>query len=263
MIYAIGDIHGQKAMLDHALALVEADGGRDAEIVFLGDYTDRGPDSKGVLDTLIAGRDAGRNWHFVKGNHDRMFHDFVRAGREHDSRVKSGISWINRRLGGITTLASYGLKGDPSFLHPRGGGRETLASYAIGTETLTPGEVQAEAARAVPEAHLDFIAGLPLWQERGDLLFVHAGLRPGVALADQDEDDLIWIRDEWLNDPRDHGWLVIHGHTALDFPRHHGNRVNLDGGAGYGNPLHPARIEGRSVTLLTVDGEIPLHPDAA
>ena len=263
MIYAIGDIHGQKVLLDHALALIEQDGGPDAEIVFLGDYTDRGPDSRGVLDTLIAGVNAGRNWTCLKGNHDKMFHDYVTTGAEHDSHVKSGISWINRRLGGVTTLASYGIAGDVSFLHPSGGGLETLASYDIGTDTLTPEQVRKRAAKAVPSAHLAFLKDLPVAYETDDLLFVHAGLRPGIPLSDQAEDDLLWIRDAWLDDTRDHGKLVIHGHTALDQPQHHGNRVNLDGGAGYGRPLIPAVFEGRECHLLTDNGRELLWPHHA
>ena len=264
MLYAIGDIHGQKAMLDHALALIEADGGPEARIVFLGDYTDRGPDSRGVLDTLIAGRDAGRDWHFVKGNHDRLFHDYLARGEEHDPHVKSRISWINKRLGGRQTLASYGVEGEPAFLHPAGGGWETLASYDIDGRTVPAGEVQTAARAAVPEAHVAFLASLPLMHREDDLIFVHAGIRPGVPLDRQVEDDLIWIRDGWLEDSRDHGPLVVHGHTALDRPVHYGNRVNLDGGAGYGRPLIPARIEGRDVTLLTDDGPqpLPVTPDA-
>ena len=125
-IYAIGDIHGQKEMLDHALALITADGGDDAQIVFLGDYTDRGPDSRAVVETLIAGRDAGRNWRFIKGNHDRFLTRFVREGREHDPRVKSGISWLNPRLGGSTTLASYGVAGIMHFAEPNDTGLEAL-----------------------------------------------------------------------------------------------------------------------------------------
>ncbi len=99
-IYAIGNIHGQKAMLDHALALIAAEGGPDAEIVFLGDDTDRGPDGRAVIETLIAGRDADGNWTCIKGNHDQMFSNFVRHGIEHDPHVKSRISWLNPRLGG-------------------------------------------------------------------------------------------------------------------------------------------------------------------
>ncbi len=263
MIYAIGDIHGQKAMLDHALALIEKDGGPDAQIVFLGDYTDRGPDSAGVLDTLIKGVNAGRNWVCLMGNHDKMFHDYVTAGVENSSHVKSGISWLNRRLGGITTLASYGVTGDAHFLHPAGGGIETLASYAVGTDTLTPAQVQKRTAKAVPKYHLNFLAERPVAHETDDLIFCHAGLRPGIPLKDQSPDDLLWIRDGWLEDTRDHGKLVVHGHTALDRPQHHGNRVNLDGGAGYGRPLIPAVFDGRECWLLTDQGREVLWPHHA
>ena len=262
MIYAIGDIHGQKAMLDQALALITQDGGLDAPIVFLGDYTDRGPDSRGVLETLIAGRDAGKPWIFLRGNHDQMFHDFVTSGTEHDPHVKSGISWINRRLGGVTTLASYGVEGEPSFLNPNGGGLETLASYHVDGDVLPSADVRRAARKAVPRHHLEFLQSLDIAYAVDDLLFVHAGLRPGIPLTDQTPEDLMWIREPWLTDTRDHGALVIHGHTALDAPQHHGNRVNLDGGAGYGRPLHPAVIEGRDVWLLTTAGRVALTPPA-
>lgn len=254
-IYAIGDIHGQKAMLDQALALIAADGGPDAQVVFLGDYTDRGPDSRGVIDTLIAGRDAGRNWVFIRGNHDRLFSRFVRHGIAHDDRVKSGIHWINPRLGGVTTLASYGVVGDPAFHRPKGG-LEQLEHFAGMDQAALVTDAQA----AVPCAHLDFLDGLPLWHRTDDLLFVHAGLRPGVALPDQAEDDLIWIRDGFLDSDHDFGQIVVHGHTALDAPQHFGNRIDLDGGAGYGRPLVPAVFEGRDCWLLTEQGRKPLHP---
>lgn len=261
MIYAIGDIHGQKQMLDRALALIEADGGPDAHVVFLGDYTDRGPDSRGVLDLLIAGGAAGRNWHPIKGNHDRMFHNFVTKGIEHDARVASGISWVNPRLGGVMTLASYGI-GDanaPRFARSDDG-PEFLTRYIIQDHVLSAKEIISRAQNDVPKQHLDFLDSLPLTHQAGALLFVHAGLRPGIALPDQDPEDLLWIRGDWLSDTRDHGPLVVHGHTALDHPQHHGNRVNLDGGAGYGNTLHPAVFEGRDCWLLTPDGRKPLRP---
>ncbi|MBL4813166.1 MAG: metallophosphoesterase, partial [Rhodobacteraceae bacterium] len=109
MIYAIGDIHGQKTMLDHALALIHADGGQDARIVFLGDYTDRGPDSRLVVEALMEGFEQGRNWVAVRGNHDRMFSRYVRYNNEHDPRISSGKGWLHPALGGQTTLASYGV----------------------------------------------------------------------------------------------------------------------------------------------------------
>ncbi len=128
--FAIGDIHGQKAMLDHALKLIAADGGTAAPLVFLGDYTDRGPDSRGTIDTLIAGRDAGLDWHFIKGNHDRMFQRFVDSGDCHDVAIKSGLSWLNGRLGGDTTLASYGIiPTGPAIFDKDDLGREVLVTY--------------------------------------------------------------------------------------------------------------------------------------
>ena len=93
-----------------------------------------------------------------------------------------------------------------------------------------------------------------------ELIFVHAGLRPGVALKDQREDDLIWIRQGFLDHGGSFGRLVVHGHTALDHPEHAGNRVNLDGGAGYFRPLHAAVFEGRDCWLLTDKGREALRP---
>lgn len=235
MIYAIGDIHGQIEALRSALALIRADGGDEAPIVFLGDYPDRGPDTRRVIDLLIEGIDRGRPWTVLRGNHDRMFSRFVRSGNPHDGRISSGKGWLHPDLGGPMTLASYGV------------------------DAHAPDLLEQTRAR-VPLAHLDFLDSRPLWHRHDDLLFVHAGIRPGIALDAQDEDDLIWIRDGWLNDPRDHGFLVVHGHTALHAPRHHGNRLNLDGGAGFGRPLIPALIEGRSAWLLTQAGRVPLLP---
>ncbi|MBE0412251.1 metallophosphoesterase [Yoonia sp.] len=254
-IYAIGDIHGQKDMLDAALIQIANDGGSDAQVVFLGDYTDRGPDSRGVIETLISGREAGRNWVFLRGNHDRLFSRFIQQGVGHDARVASGIHWINPRLGGNTTLASYGITGDAVFHYPDNG-LEQLQHFS----GMDQGTLVQQARAAVPQAHLDFLDGLPLFHQTDHLIFVHAGLRPGIALSEQAEDDLIWIRDGFLDSTHDFGPLVVHGHTALDSPRHFGNRIDLDGGAGYGRPLVPAVFEGRDCWLLTDQGRVALRP---
>lgn len=259
-VYAIGDIHGQAHMLDHALALIAADGGPDAQIVFLGDYTDRGPDSRGVIDRLIAGRDAGRPWTFLKGNHDRMFTRFVRDGTEHDARVKSGISWLNPRLGGSTTLASYGLDGVTHFAEGRIEGRECLAHFESDTGWINKDALAALARDAIPKTHLTFLEERPLLHQTDDLIFVHAGVRMELPLEWQDPEDLIWIRDGFLESKINYGKLIVHGHTALDYPQHFGNRVDLDGGAGYGNPLIPAVFEGRACWLLTENGRESLVP---
>ena len=238
-IYVLGDIHGQTAFLNRALDLIEKDGGADEQTVFLGDLVDRGPDSRGVIETLMAGQAAGKNWHVIKGNHDRMFSRFVREGEPHDARILSGLSWMNPRLGGPSTLASYGV--------------ENSADMPLD-------EAQKAALEAVPEAHLLFAEALPLYLERDKLLFVHAGILPDVALADQIEDDLIWIREEFHKHSQPHPWLIVHGHTSLEYPAHFGNRIDLDGGAGYGRPIHPAVFEGTDCWLLTDEGRVPLTP---
>ncbi|MGV6850523.1 MAG: metallophosphoesterase family protein [Marinibacterium sp.] len=238
-IYAIGDIHGQIDELDRVLNQIRADGGPDAEIVFLGDYVDRGPDSRAVIDRLRAGVDAGRPWHVLRGNHDRMFCRFMRDGTVHDDRILSGKGWFHRIMGGIETMASYGVDA---------------------SERRDARAIQAEAIAAVPPDHVDFLQDRPLYLERGGLLFVHAGILPGVPLGDQTEDDLIWIRRGFLDHPDPHPWLVVHGHTALDAPFHFGNRIDLDGGAGYGRPLSAAVFEGTDCWLLAGNTRLRLEP---
>lgn len=240
-IYAVGDLHGYDTQLSHVLELIERDGGRDAEIVFLGDLVDRGPDSRTVVDRLMTGIDAGRNWHVIKGNHDRMFTRFVRDGRTDDPRILSGLLWLNPRLGGVQTLESYGVS--------NAGDRDAA-------------DLWRDARECVPENHVRFLENLPLWHRNGPLLFVHAGIAPGVSLEDQDDDDLIWIRQPFLEYQGTHPYLIVHGHTALEHPEHAGNRINLDGGGGYGRPVYPAVFEGDACWLLKESGREPLPPPA-
>mgnify|MGYP000273849587 FL=1 len=232
-LYAIGDIHGQLAQLVEAIDWIEKDGGPAAPIVFLGDYIDRGPDSRGVLDLLIQGRDAGRNWTFLKGNHDRMFEWFLQTPSRADPHLFTDLSWLHERLGGQDTLRSYGL--DFSA-------RRRLSA------------VHDEALRAVPKAHLDFLEGCPLTFETEDLFFCHAGIRPGVALCDQNEEDLLWIREKFLDFDGRHPKIIVHGHSPIEQACHYGNRVNLDSGAGYGQPLTAAVFEELRCSILTAQG---------
>jgi serine/threonine protein phosphatase 1 len=237
-IYAIPDIHGHVEALEAALGRVARDGGAQARIVFLGDLVDRGPDSCAVIARLMQGQAEGRPWTVLRGNHDQMFLDVLDAGDLTSPRMASPLSWLSPRVGGDATLASYGVDANASDV----------------TGTL------AAAREAVPRAHRDWLAGLPVAQEAGPLLFVHAGIRPGVALVDQDPEDLMWIRAGFLEVETPHPWLVVHGHTALDHPTHFGNRVDLDGGAGYGRRLWPAVFEGSDVWLLSETGRVPLCP---
>jgi serine/threonine protein phosphatase 1 len=199
--YAIGDIHGQSGLLDSLLAAIEADAAArpgDKTLVYLGDYVDRGPDSAGVLDRLIAGPPPGIGAQVaLLGNHEDYFIDYF------DGVEPAATRWMEPDWNGGVTLASY--QGD---------------WQRIG-------------------AHVAWLRGLPLYWRSGPYLFVHAGIFPGRPLPDQRRSDLIWIRDRFLNDPRDHGFVVVHGHTPPDswdvdwLP----NRINADSGAGYGGPL--------------------------
>ncbi|MEL6957508.1 MAG: metallophosphoesterase [Pseudomonadota bacterium] len=247
MLYAIGDIHGYTDQLDRALGLIDADGGSDAPIVFVGDYVDRGPDGKGVIEALMAGQAAGKPWTCLMGNHDIMFWRFVTQGIWQDRMIKSGKGWLHHRLGGNTTLMSY----------------LTDLDLADGLDPLTPEDIarlQPLAREAVPQSHLDWIETGPRTYMANGYLFVHAGLRVGVPLDQQKEEDLIWIRDGWLDHEGPLNPPVVHGHTAIDFPQHHGNRINLDGGAGYGRTLVPAVLENGQWFTLDEAGRTPLLP---
>jgi serine/threonine protein phosphatase 1 len=164
-------------------------------------------------------------------------------------------------LGGLNTLASYGIVPDePAEFDHLEGQPEQLTPINIGGRSLDTVELQSIALDTVPKEHLTFLDNLPLTYETDDHIFVHAGIRPGVAIANQDPEDLLWIRDGFLDDDTDHGRLVVHGHTALDAPQHFGNRVDLDCGAGFGRPLIPAAFDGRDCYLLTETGRVPLTP---
>ena len=239
-VYAIGDVHGNLDALLEAISLVEADGGPDAKIVFLGDYTDRGAQSAGVLSYLVQSAKERRNWVYLKGNHDRMFEYFMEDTPRHDPYLLVGYHWLHDRLGGRDTLKSYGIEWDgPRRLY----------------------DVHAEAKAKIPQDHIDFLRGLDITHRHEDLLFVHAGLRPGVPFADQTEEDMIWIRDEFLTSEEQFPWTIVHGHSPVQTPTRYSNRVNLDGGAGYGRPLVPAVFENGDVWVLSKEGRAPIETE--
>lgn len=200
-VYAIGDIHGR---LDLLMTLREqiaddarAAGAADNVLVYLGDYVDRGPDSRGVLDALIGAPLPGFRTIHLKGNHEVLLLAFL-AEPERAAKV-----WLHN------------------------GGEETLASYGISTRGSAD-EVRAAFAAALPPPHLTFLQGLALHHVEGGYLFVHAGIRPGVPLERQVEEDLLWIRGPFLNSTADHGHLVVHGHTPADEPAIRPNRIGID-----------------------------------
>lgn len=237
-LYAIGDIHGQLGMLETALERIEADGGRGSRVVFLGDYVDRGPDSKGVIETLVQGQAAGRDWICLKRNHDRFFEWYVDPeGPRFDPHLLVGYDWFHKAIGGVETIASYDV-----YMPDR----------------IRNTDLAKMLSDAVPDTHKTFLQSLKTSHHEEGYFFVHAGIRPGVPFDQQDEQDLLWIRQEFHADKRDHGAVVVHGHTPVDTVERYANRVNLDTGAGYGRPLAVMCIEGGDMVELTAQGRQPI-----
>lgn len=239
--YAIGDIHGHLDLLHRVHDLIAADMARHgtAPVIHVGDLVDRGPNSAGVVEHLRQGQARGEDWVVLKGNHDRMFARFLRDPQAPEPGLRADLSWLHPRLGGAETLASYGVR-------------------APADRPVAP--VHADAVAAVPAGHLDYLETRPTWHRIGNVLFVHAGIRPGVAIEDQSETDLVWIRTPFLDHAGSFGPLVVHGHTAIDLPTHYGNRVNIDSSAAYGGPLSAIAIDGTEVFRLTPKGRVPLLP---
>jgi len=232
-IYAVGDVHGRLDLLDQLLSLIDADIALHPTSrplhVFLGDYIDRGAFSRETIDRLIQlGRE--RECVFLKGNHELI------ALKCLSDRSNLFDQWM--RLGGLETLMSYGV----SFGH-----------LASGKPIV---ELQAAFHHALPQAHLRFFRDLQLSFECGDFFFVHAGVKPGVALARQMENDLLWIREEFLSSSEDFGKIVIHGHTPAPDIEVLPNRINIDTGAFATGRLTCLVIADASLSVIdTLQGE--------
>lgn len=241
MIYAIGDIHGHLARLERAHTLISEDKvayeSQKSAVVHLGDLVDRGPESRGVIDFLINGRARGEDWVVLRGNHDQLFLDFLQGGDGSDPHLRTGVTWQGDVMGGSATLSSYC-------------SRRRLLERQLAFE--------ARARTAVPESHKSFLESLPFWFKAEGLLFVHAGIRPGFPIEAQDEDDLMWIRNDFLWHMGPHECLVIHGHTPVEEPTHYGNRINIDCGAGWGNELVPVVLDRGECFALTSEGRVPV-----
>lgn len=241
-IYAIGDIHGDLIQLKRVISWIEADFQRHAadtyQVVFIGDLVDRREDSRGVIEYIIDGLDAGEPWIVLKGNHDRMFSLFLEENGAQDPILRKDLTWLHPRLGGDTTLRSYGIDA---------------------TEDSDPQELHAEALGKVPAHHRRFLADLPISFETDDLFFAHAGVNPEFGLDNQTEDDLIWIRKPFHEHTKPYSKLVIHGHTPVDLVTHYGNRINIDTGAAYGGVLSAIVLEGRKAWELLEAGRKELR----
>lgn len=236
-IYAVGDIHGRDDLLARLLDQIEADARsrpyRRNLLIFLGDYVDRGLQSKEVLDRLTAPPLPGFEHVFLKGNHEQAMLQFLED-------AAFGKTW--KYYGGLETLHSYGVTeltrtDDPDAFERA---RERFAE-------------------ALPAAHLNFLKSLNLSAEFGGYFFAHAGVRPGVPLHRQIEEDLLWIREGFIDSGRMFGKIVVHGHTPREDVVIKPNRIGVDTGAYMTGVLTAVVLEGTSHRFVqTCDAEVPL-----
>src|SRR5262245_57636707 len=218
-IYAVGDIHGRVDLLDAVLKQIEIDLDQNpipvAIEVYLGDYVDRGPASREVIDGLIV---RNRTFHgvFLKGNQESFLTGFT---------INPHILGQWRQFGGLETLRSYGIA--PSINLDAGAETQLAASFS----------------RALPASHSGFLSNLRLPFICGDFFFVHAGVRPGIPLTKQREEDLLWIRHDFLHCEEEFGKIIVHGHTPALNPDIRPNRINIDTGAYATGRLTCLRLE--------------------
>ncbi len=197
-IFAVGDIHG---CYDKLVALMKTLPWKKENgdlLLFIGDYIDRGPNSRDVVQFLVELKKQGGDLVFLKGNHEKMLMDY----------------YIHQK---------------DQMLYVANGGAETIASYVEGGI--------GRKAFVLPEDHLEFLLGLKLYYETEDYIFVHAGLRDEIPLTQQSEEDLLWIREEFIYSMYEWGKRVIFGHTALETPFVTPGKIGIDTGAVYGNRL--------------------------
>lgn len=238
--YAVGDIHGRLDLLDDLLQRIECDIAQRAErrtfIVFLGDLIDRGPASAAVVERLRIFRPEAATPVFLSGNHEEVLIRILRGER--------GVlpNWL--KFGGAECASSYGI--DSAQL----AGIDEMAALEM---------VRAK----VPQSHREFLESFGDTFRFGDFLFVHAGIRPGIAVEDQDVADLRWIREPFLTDAKEHGFVVVHGHTIVERVEERRNRIAIDTGAYRSGVLTALAIEDGERWFLAsgVDGEVASAAD--
>lgn len=225
-IYAVGDIHGRSDLVASVLRRIDADCRQHPALrpitVFIGDYIDRGPNSRDVLELLVRWRRDNETI-FLRGNHEIFLQRFLS-----DSRTLA--HW--RQYGGLETLTSYGLK---PTINPDRSEQVRLADQLAST---------------VPAEHFDLLGSLKPFFDCGDFLFVHAGIRPGIPIRAQKEQDLLWIREDFLEHEQPFERFVVHGHTPVDTPDLRSNRINIDTGAFATGRLTCIVIEGSTIEQL-------------
>jgi serine/threonine protein phosphatase 1 len=229
--YAVGDIHGRLDLLDRLLGMIEADIAarpkRRIFLVLLGDLIDRGPDSARVVERLRTYRRDGVRMVFLAGNHEEVM-----------LRIVHGEEDVL-----------------PSWL--KFGGAECLESYGVDSEALKRLDEATALQRvkaAIPRDHVAFLESFGDTFRFGDYLFVHAGIRPGLPLEEQHVKDLRWIREPFLGDSKEHGFIVVHGHTICDSVEQRANRIGIDTGAYMSGNLTAIAIEDDRRWFLSTGG---------
>ncbi|MCK5547194.1 MAG: serine/threonine protein phosphatase [Rhodospirillaceae bacterium] len=236
-VYAIGDVHGRADLLGRLLKKIASDATNNSGenfgknpgktpinkvknvLIMLGDLVDRGPDSRGVLELLQSGlpKEIAKGFEIVmlRGNHEVMMMDFIR-GRD------DAYDWLGN------------------------GGMETLESYDIDPHDREIDKLTAQFKQKLPKSHLELLKKMKLRHRIGDYMFVHAGIRPGVALKNQHKDDLVWIRHSFLDSKVDFGFVVVHGHSIRPEPEIRPNRIGIDTGAWMSGCLTALVLEGKA-----------------
>jgi serine/threonine protein phosphatase 1 len=206
-LYVIGDVHGRGDLLDRMAQIIRSDLAAepacDALCIFLGDYVDRGPRSAEVLQRLSTS-DWPLAFVALRGNHEQMLLKFLDDAAYLEA-------W--RHYGGLETLFSFGID----------------VHKVLQTSDFAGAQQRLKAL--LPASTIDFIAKTPSSFQFGDYYFCHAGIRPGVALADQLEQDLLWIREDFTESTAEHEKIIVHGHTPVERPEVKSNRINIDTGA--------------------------------
>jgi serine/threonine protein phosphatase 1 len=225
-VYAISDIHGCADLLQKMFTVIDRDLANARPMraihVFLGDYIDRGPESRQTIDLLV-NRSRHHETVFLKGNHEAFLFDVLKS----PSQLQG---W--RQYGGLQTLISYGL------------------TPSLNPDEAEQAELIKELAHKIPPHQRRFFNSLRLRFVCGDFFFVHAGVRPGIPLSQQKEEDLLWIRDEFLESEEHFPKYIVHGHTPVREPDIRPNRINIDTGAYATGNLTLLTIQGKSILAL-------------
>ena len=226
-VYAIGDLHGRSDLLASMHDMIGDDVAKSAPsrvvIVYIGDYIDRGEGGRAVIEILSNPSADGIERVFLRGNHEDLMLRFLEGGGPIGT-------WLMN--GGIATLRGYGIE------------------WKEGRNLDGAEEARQNLIDALPERHVSFLRGLVHTHEEGDYLFVHAGVRPGIALDRQDVHDLMWIRERFLDSRADFGRRIVHGHTVSPVPQILDNRIGIDTGAYKSDVLTCVVLEADGLRIL-------------